>query len=94
MYGDSAYPLLPTLKKAYTEDTAPPNINWQQINTAFSRLRTAGAEWRFGHTSQLNAFVDFHKNHKALLQQVSVYYYVATFFVNLRHILRGNQVSY
>ena len=61
-------------------------------NHAMSSMRVA-VEWGFGKVIKYNAFLDFKKNPKILLQEISGMYNAAVFLSNCHTCLYGSQTG-
>ncbi|XP_049515136.1 uncharacterized protein LOC119433401 [Dermacentor silvarum] len=90
LYGDPLYPLRPLLMRPYAGSSQ--TETQQRFNSGMSTVRQA-VEWGFGKTVELFAFLDFEKNQKILLQNVSQMYKVGTILTNCHTCLYGSQVS-
>lgn len=64
----------------------------QQFNLQMSTVRQA-VEWGFGKVVQLFAFLDFKKNQKLLLQDISNMYNAAVLLSNCHTCLYGGVIN-
>lgn len=92
IYGDPAYPMSELILKPYSSRI----LTQEQIafNKAMSSVRQA-VEWGFGKVITEFAFLDFKKNQKILLQEVSYMYMAGVILSNCHTCLyRGQTASY
>lgn len=90
LYGDCAYPIRELLLCPYSSRNLTPLQ--QNFNTCMSPLRQA-VEWGFGKIVSEFAFLDFKKNNKLLLQDISTMYTIAAILTNCHTCLYGSQTA-
>ena len=90
LYGDCAYPIRELLLCPYSNRNLTPLQ--QEFNARMSPLRQA-VEWGFGKIVREFAFLDFKKNNKLMLQDVSTMYTTAAILTNCHTCLYGSQTA-
>lgn len=90
IYGDPAYPMSELILKPYCSKILTP----EQVvfNKSMSSVRQA-VEWGFGKVIAEFAFLDFKKNQKLLLQEVSNMYMAGVILSNCHTCLYGSQTA-
>lgn len=91
VYGDAGYPITNFIQCPYKGN----NLSESQktYNTIMSKVRIS-IEIAFGEIVRQFAFIDFKKNLKVYLQQIGIYYHVATILTNCRTCLYKSQINY
>lgn len=92
IYGDQGYGLRELLLRPYTENEILHNPDRQHFNNSMRALRVS-VEWGFNKIIQLFAFLDFNKNQKLLVQDVSSMYKVSMILTNCHTCLYGGETS-
>lgn len=88
LYGDEGYGLRDLLIRPFTQHEINLDPNRQIFNNNMRAMRVT-VEWGFGKVVQLFAFLDFRKNQKLLVQEVSRMYKVGVLLTNCHTCLYG-----
>lgn len=92
LYGDEGYGLMNLLIRPYSRHEINQNPQRQIFNNAMRAMRIT-VEWGFGKIIQIFAFLDYRKNQKLLLQDVSSMYTVAVLLTNCHTCLYGSNTG-
>lgn len=90
VYGDPAYPMSELILKPYCNRIMTPEQ--VSFNKAMNSVRQA-VEWGFGKVIIEFAFLDFKKNQKIFLQNVSQMYKISVILTNCHTCLYGSQTE-